>query len=94
MITVLFLFLAWQFYIDGVEVTEPGSKSNLTSLSIKKVERTSNFIGRSNYPNDKDADADIDESEYEKAIDEIDKIEHHFKMNINIYTQQHIIYTY
>jgi hypothetical protein len=33
------------------------------------------------------ADADIDESEYEKAIDEIDKIEHHFKMNINIYTQ-------
>ena len=23
-------------------------------------------------------DADIDESEYEKAIDEIDKIEHHF----------------
>jgi hypothetical protein len=33
------------------------------------------------------ADADIDESEYEKTIDEIDKIEHHFKMNINIYTQ-------
>ena len=33
------------------------------------------------------ADADMDESEYEKAIDEIDKIEHHFKMNINIYTQ-------
>ncbi len=33
------------------------------------------------------ADVDIDESEYEKAIDEIDKIEHHFKMNINIYTQ-------
>jgi hypothetical protein len=33
------------------------------------------------------ADADIDESEYEKAIDEIDKIEHHFKINVNIYTQ-------
>jgi hypothetical protein len=33
------------------------------------------------------ADADIDESEYEKAIDEIDKIEHHLKININIYTQ-------
>ena len=32
-------------------------------------------------------DADIDESEYEKAIDEIDKIEQHFKININIYTQ-------
>ena len=29
----------------------------------------------------------MDESEYEKAIDEIDKIEHHFKININIYTQ-------
>jgi hypothetical protein len=25
------------------------------------------------------------ESEYEKAEDEIDKIEQHFKMNINIY---------
>ena len=33
------------------------------------------------------ADADIDESKYEKAIDEIDKIKHHFKININIYTQ-------
>ncbi len=33
------------------------------------------------------ADSDIDESEYEKSIDEIDKIEHHFKININIYTQ-------
>ncbi len=33
------------------------------------------------------ADTDIEESEYEKDIDEIDKIENHFKININIYTQ-------
>ena len=32
-------------------------------------------------------DADVYEEEFEKAIDEIDKIEHHFKININIYTQ-------
>jgi hypothetical protein len=32
-------------------------------------------------------DVYIDESEYEKVIDEIDKIEHHFKINIYIYTQ-------
>ncbi len=32
-------------------------------------------------------DADVYEEEFEKAIDEIDKIEQHFKMNINIYTQ-------
>ena len=31
--------------------------------------------------------ANIDESEYEKALDEIDCIEHHFKMSININTQ-------
>jgi hypothetical protein len=31
--------------------------------------------------------AEVDESEYEKSIDEIDKIELHFKININIYTQ-------
>jgi hypothetical protein len=33
------------------------------------------------------SDADVDESEHERAQDEIDKIEQHFKMNINIYTQ-------
>ena len=33
------------------------------------------------------SDTDVDESEYEKEQDEIDKIEQHFKMNINIYTQ-------
>lgn len=33
------------------------------------------------------ADKEVDESEYEKAVDEIDKIEQHFKININIYTQ-------
>ena len=32
-------------------------------------------------------DTDVYEAEYEKAVDEIDKIEQHFKMNINIYTQ-------
>jgi hypothetical protein len=32
-------------------------------------------------------DSDLYESEYEKAVDEIDKIEQHFKININIYTQ-------
>lgn len=32
-------------------------------------------------------DAEIYESEYEKTEDEIDKIEQHFKININIYTQ-------
>ena len=32
-------------------------------------------------------DKDVDESEYEKAVDEIDSIEQHFKININIYTQ-------
>ncbi len=36
------------------------------------------------------ADADIDESEYGKAIDEIDKIEHHFKININIYMSDYV----
>jgi hypothetical protein len=30
---------------------------------------------------------EVDESEYEKSEDEIDKIEQHLKMNINIYTQ-------
>ena len=29
----------------------------------------------------------IYESEYEKAVDEIDKIEQHFKISINIYTE-------
>jgi hypothetical protein len=33
------------------------------------------------------ADKEVDESEYEKAVDEIDQIEQHFKININIYTQ-------
>ena len=30
---------------------------------------------------------EVDESEYEKSEDEIDKIEQHLKMNINIYTK-------
>ena len=34
------------------------------------------------------ADAEVDEKEYEKAEDEIDKIEQHFNININIYTQE------
>ena len=60
----VFSFPFYSIFIDGVEVTEPGSRSNLTSLSIKTVVRNSNFIGRSNYPNDKDADADIDDLKF------------------------------
>ena len=71
-------------------------KTDYRRLETPTKELYSNFYGEKYDPSydgvkyleyRKFRDADIYEEEFEKAIDEIDKIEHHFKMNINIYTQ-------
>ena len=49
-------------YIDGNLTTAVGSMTNHPSFSLANVERSSNFIGRSNrYPYNADADADFDD---------------------------------
>jgi hypothetical protein len=64
---------------------ETPSKELYNNFYGKKYDET--YAGVKYLEYKKFMNAEIDESEYEKAEDEIDKIEQHFKMNINIYTQ-------
>ena len=62
----VYSFPFYSIYIDGVETTAPGSRTNLASFILTNIERTSNFIGRSNWYNnplgkDLDANSDFDD---------------------------------
>jgi hypothetical protein len=63
---------------------ETPSKELYNNFYGKKYDET--YAGVKYLEYKKFANAEVDESEYEKSIDEIDKIELHFKNNINIYT--------
>jgi hypothetical protein len=65
---------------------ETPSKELYNNFYGKKYDET--YAGVKYLEYKKFANAEVDESEYEKSIDEIDKIELHFKININIYTQE------
>ncbi len=57
----VFSFPNYFIYIDGIEVTTPGSKTSYASFSFANVIRSSNFIGRSNWAGNSNADADFDD---------------------------------
>jgi hypothetical protein len=57
----VYSFPYYSIYIDGTEVTTPGSQSNLPTFTVAGIMRYSNFIGRSNWNNDQDADAYFDD---------------------------------
>ena len=65
---------------------ETPSKELYNNFYGKKYDET--YAGVKYLEYKKFMNVEVDESEYEKAEDEIDKIEQHFKMNINIYTQE------
>ena len=57
----IFSFPFYSIYIDGIEFKTQFSKTNFASFSFANVNRTSNFIGRSNWLDDLDADAYFDD---------------------------------
>ena len=62
-LALVYSFPYYSIYIDGIEVTPPGSKTTYSSFNLTNVLRSSNFIGRSNWISygDQDADADYDD---------------------------------
>jgi hypothetical protein len=78
----VFSFPFYSIYIDGIEVTTPGSKTNFASFSLANVLRSSNFIGRSNYPNNQDVDADFDDLKFFNRA--LTPSEIQFEMNNNL----------
>ena len=78
----VFSFPYYSIYIDGVEATTPGSKTNSGSLSLLNIVRTSNFIGKSNWANDQNADADIDDLKFFNRALSLEEIL--FEMNNNL----------
>ena len=63
-IACVFSFPYYSFYMDGIDTTPPGSTITYQSYDINAVQRSSNFIGRSNWHDvgtDQDADADFDD---------------------------------
>jgi hypothetical protein len=81
----VYSFPYYSFYIDGIDTTLPGSKMSFESYSLYSVQRSSNFIGRSNwqaYGFDNDADADFDDLKiFNRALS---KNEITFEMNNNL----------
>ena len=60
----VYSFPYYSIYIDGTEVTTPGSQSNLPTFTVADIMRYSNFIGRSNWNSDQDADAYFDDLKF------------------------------
>ena len=71
----------YSIYIDGIETTLPGSKISLALFNLAKVNRTSNFIGRSNW-GDPNSDAIFDDLKFFNRA--LTQKEIQFEMNNNL----------
>ena len=71
-------------YIDGIEATIPGLKTNNISFSLTNVIRNYNYVGRSNWygTGNQDSDADLDELKFFNRA--LTKNEIQFEMNNNL----------
>ena len=77
----VYSFPYYSIYIDGIETTAPGSKTNLASFRLENVIRSSNYVGRSNW-GEPDADADFDDLKiFNRALTQN---EIQFEMNNNL----------
>ena len=80
-LSCVYSFPFYYIYIDGIEVTISESKTVFSSFSLANVTRISNFIGRSNFVGQLDADADFDDIKlFNRALNQN---EIRFEMNNN-----------
>jgi hypothetical protein len=81
-IACVFSFPYYFIYIDGIEVTQPGSQTSHASFSLTNIVRSSNFIGKDNWQSDEYADGDFDELEiFNRALTKEEII---VEMNYNL----------
>ena len=83
-LSFVFSFPSFSVYIDGIDVTTPGSTITDPSFSLKNIVRTLNYVGRSNWYMNGDLDADADFDDLKLFNRALTQTEIQFEMNNNL----------